>query len=94
MIARHWVIRGSVQGVGFRDWMVRAATRIGVRGWVRNRVDGVVEAVVAGEPEALDDLLRLCRRGPPLASVAAIDVAAADAPAEPGFRRAPTGGTA
>jgi acylphosphatase len=90
MIARRWIIRGGVQGVGYRDWMVRTATRAGVRGWVRNRIDGAVEAVVAGDAEAITDLMRLCRRGPPLASVAAIDEEAADAPAEPGFRRAPT----
>ncbi len=92
MIARRWVIRGDVQGVGYRDWMVGAATRAGVRGWVRNRVDGAVEALVAGDPAAISDLKRLCRRGPPLAAVVAIDEEAAEAPAEFGFRRAPTAG--
>ena len=89
MNARLVVITGRVQGVGYRDWMVREATRLGVQGWVRNRGDGAVEALVAGEIAAVQALLLLCRRGPLLARVDAIIEQFADPPEEPGFRRAP-----
>ncbi|WP_137127406.1 acylphosphatase [Roseomonas sp. HF4] len=82
------VIVGRVQGVGYRDWMVREAARHGVRGWVRNRPDGTVEALVAGEEEAVQALLSACRRGPLLARVHGIVEEAAEPPAEQGFRRA------
>jgi acylphosphatase len=86
--ARRVVIAGRVQGVGYRDWMVREAQRHGVRGWVRNRPDGTVEALVAGEEEAVRALLSACRRGPLLARVGGMVEEEAEAPVEPGFRRA------
>lgn len=91
MRARRVVIAGRVQGVGYRDWMVREAERHGVQGWVRNRADGTVEALVAGEEAAVQALLSACRRGPPLARVSAITEEFADPPGEPGFRRLPGG---
>ena len=63
------VIHGRVQGVGFRVFVVRQATRLGVRGWVRNRRDGTVETLLIGEPEALAAAETACRRGPTLAAV-------------------------
>lgn len=58
-------IRGRVQGVGFRAWLVQVARMIGVAGWVRNRHDGWVEAVIAaGSREQLDAVLALIHRGP------------------------------
>jgi acylphosphatase len=69
MITRHVTIIGRVQGVGYRDWMVRAANRLGVSGWVRNSGDATVEAVVQGEPDSIEALLAACRRGPPHAHV-------------------------
>jgi acylphosphatase len=90
MSARRLVISGRVQGVGYRDWMTSQARRRGVHGWVRNRPDGTVEALVHGEAEAVADLLRVCRRGPPLADVTGIAETLADPPQEPGFRRLPT----
>jgi acylphosphatase len=69
MIARFVVVRGRVQGVGYRDAAVQAAFTIGVKGWVRNRRDGTVEAFVQGEPPAVDRFVAWCRKGPPLARV-------------------------
>lgn len=89
MTAKRVVIAGLVQGVGYRDWMVSRARELGLDGWVRNRADGSVEALVAGDTAAVEELLRLCRRGPPLASVASIVEDLADPPEEPGFIRAP-----
>ncbi len=80
-------IRGRVQGVGYRDWMVAEAQRLGVQGWVRNRSDGSVEALVSGDAAAVGALLTACRKGPPLAWVEQIDEDFAEPPAEPGFRR-------
>lgn len=91
MVARRVTIRGRVQGVGYRDWMQRAAERLGVRGWVRNRRDGSVEALVAGEAAAVRALLAACRRGPALARVDEVAEAAGEAPEEAGFLRLPTG---
>ena len=88
MKARRVLILGRVQGVGYRDWMVRQAETLGVQGWVRNRADGAVEALVAGEEAAVQALLSACRRGPMLARVDEITEVFADPPAEPGFRRA------
>lgn len=72
MTAKQLRIHGIVQGVGYRAWMVRTATRLLVAGWVRNRGNGTVEALVEGETAAVEELLRACRRGPPGASVTLI----------------------
>jgi acylphosphatase len=90
MRALRLVIEGRVQGVGYRDWMVREARRHGVAGWVRNRTDGAVEALVAGDAAAVQALLLACRAGPPLARVTRIEESFADPPEEPGFVRRPT----
>jgi acylphosphatase len=90
MIARRVVISGRVQGVGFRDWLVWQARRRGVHGWVRNRRDGTVEALLHGEDAAVADLLRLCHDGPPHADVQDVAHGDADPPAETGFHRVPT----
>jgi len=90
VVARRLIISGRVQGVGFRDWLVAAARRRGVHGWVRNLGDGGVEALLHGEEAALAELVRLCREGPPLARVAGIAEHPAEPPAEPGFHRRPS----
>jgi acylphosphatase len=86
MIARRLVIRGRVQGVGFRYAMVEAAEREGVAGWVRNVRDGGVEALVQGDDAAVDRIVAWCRSGPRGAHVSAVDVEPAEpAPAFRGF---------
>ena len=67
-------IAGTVQGVGYRDWLIRAAQRADVAGWVRNRRDGSVEAHFQARGETCDRLIEACRRGPPAAHVALIEV--------------------
>jgi acylphosphatase len=67
------VIRGRVQGVGYRAWTEYAAEGRGLEGWVRNRRDGSVEALFAGEPQAVREMIDLCRQGPPGSRVDAIE---------------------
>lgn len=86
---QHLLIRGSVQGVGYRWAMVEQARRLGLTGWVRNRRDGTVEAVAAGPPDDLARLLQWARRGPPAAQVAEVVVTPA-AGAFGGFEQRPT----
>ena len=81
MIASRLVIRGRVQGVGYRYAMADTAQALGVTGWVRNRRDGTVEAFVQGELAIIDALLAWCHKGPPSARVDAIDATAAEADA-------------
>ena len=77
-IAKRLVIRGRVQGVGYRDAVIRAAFEKSVAGWVRNRHDGSVEVFVQGVPESVDGFIDGCRHGPPLARVVAVDVLPAE----------------
>jgi acylphosphatase len=83
--AKKLVIAGRVHGVGFRAWMVNKANELGVSGWVRNRPDGAVEALIAGDIAAVEELSRLCRRGPRMAEVSSIDEDLAEPPETPGF---------
>ena len=69
MATQRIFVSGRVQGVGFRDWVVRTAQRSGLTGWVRNLKDGRVEIVAAGDEEALQALVDGCRQGSPLARV-------------------------
>jgi acylphosphatase len=84
---RHVVIRGRVQGVGFRAWTEYTALDQRLEGWVRNRRDGAVEAVFAGPAAAVEEMVDACRQGPPGARVDAIDEYAAT-PAALAQRRA------
>jgi acylphosphatase len=87
MTAKHLLITGRVHGVGYRAWMVHKARALGLSGWVRNRADGAVEALIAGDTAAVEELSRLCRRGPRLAEVTAIEEDLADPPQELGFHQ-------
>jgi acylphosphatase len=70
---RRVMIRGRVQGVGFRAWTEDEAVRRALDGWARNRRDGSVEAVFAGPPDTVADMIEACRRGPPMSRVDAVE---------------------
>jgi acylphosphatase len=86
-------ISGRVQGVGYRDALRREALACGLTGWVRNRRDGTVEAVLQGDARGVEQVIAWARRGPPAARVDRIDAQPAqgesDRPYE-GFERRPT----
>ena len=88
-MAKHVVISGRVQGVGFRYSMAEEAERLGATGWVRNRRDGTVEALIDGPAAAIDALLAWARRGPPSAHVTDVRVSEAQG----GFERFETRST-
>lgn len=90
MIARRLVIRGRVQGVGFRYAMMDTARALGVTGWVRNRRDGGVEALVQGESVAVEAMIAWSRKGPPAARVDGVDVHDADRDAGGRFELRPS----
>lgn len=73
MNALHLRIVGRVQGVGFRESMRQQAQGLGITGWVRNCLDGTVEAVISGDEAAVSAMLDWCRRGPPLARVEKVE---------------------
>ena len=77
-VSRRFLVRGRVQGVGFRYFTQAAAVRAGVGGWVRNNPDGTVEIAAVGDSDALARLEQELRRGPPGARVDQLDVQAAD----------------
>lgn len=83
-------ISGRVQGVWYRGWTVKTATAKGLRGWVRNRRDGRVEALLIGPVEAVEAVIRECHHGPPAARVDSVErMSAADDGAK-GFDQLPT----
>jgi acylphosphatase len=83
-------ISGRVQGVWYRGWTVKAAGARGVRGGVRNRRDGRVEALLIGPVEAVEAVIRDCHQGPPAARVDAIERVSAADDGSVGFDQAPT----
>jgi acylphosphatase len=74
MVTRQIRVRGRVQGVGYRDALRAEAQRLGVRGWVRNRADGSVEALLQGSAHAVESLVAWARRGPAHARVGELSV--------------------
>jgi acylphosphatase len=71
--ARRWLISGRVQGVGFRWFVEKNATSIGLRGWVRNEDDGRVHVYAVGSPDQLNELRALLHRGPRLAEIRGVE---------------------
>jgi acylphosphatase len=84
------VIRGRVQGVGYRWWARTQARRLKIGGWVRNRRDGSVELLASGAATAVDDLLAACRHGPASAAVTSVDRFEAPDQEFAGFEERPT----
>ena len=83
------VVRGRVQGVGFRWSCARRAESLGLHGWVANRRDGSVEAVVEGAPDAVQRWVEWAREGPAGTIVSGVDVADREPAGLRGFRIAP-----
>jgi acylphosphatase len=90
MIAKHLIISGTVQGVGYRDWLIGTAKKIGLAGWVRNRRDGTVEAILAGDADAVEEVIQACHRGPRMAVVTGFTETFCDAPAGRAFVKKPS----
>lgn len=88
--ARRIRIHGRVQGVFYRGWTVETAKKLGLDGWVRNRMDGTVEALVAGPGPAVEALIVACHRGPPAARVDLVEVEEAMGIVASGFKQKPT----
>jgi acylphosphatase len=89
-IARRLRIHGRVQGVYYRGWTVDAAAMLGLDGWVRNRMDGTVEALVAGPQASVEALIEACRKGPPAARVDLVETEEAIGIVASGFTQKPT----
>ncbi len=90
VVVRQVTIRGRVQGVGYRAWMSSRALALGLSGWVRNRWDGTVEALVSGKADAVEHLIAACHAGPSHARVTEVKALPADPPDHPGFDQLPT----
>ena len=83
-------VQGIVQGVGFRDFLLMAAVRNKLDGWVRNRADGSIEALVSGPTKAVEDFVSAATQGPQGARVSAVDLHNSEPPTEKGFQRRPS----
>jgi len=83
-------ITGHVQGVWYRGWMMEQAARLNLRGWVRNRKDGSVEALVVGPASLVQEIIGLCAEGPAAARVERIVVDDAQGITPDDFRQMPT----
>jgi acylphosphatase len=78
MVTQRILVSGRVQGVGYRDWVVRTAQRTGLTGWVRNVRDGRVEILVSGDDETVAKLIEGCHEGTPLARVEHVEAFSAE----------------
>lgn len=84
-VAIHLIIEGRVQGVGYRAWTASRARELGLSGWVRNRRDGTVEAVISGDEAVVQQMVEDCHRGSPIAKVTRVNAAAWDGELLQGF---------
>jgi acylphosphatase len=89
-VTKRLIVRGRVQGVGFRYSMVQEARELGLRGWVRNRRDGTVEAVIHGPRDEVQHLVEWTERGPDGAQVKDIEITDSDETGLPPFETRPT----
>jgi acylphosphatase len=83
-------IEGFVQAVGFRHFAIEEARKLALDGWIRNRADGTVEALVSGTTQAVEAFVAACARGPAGSRVKSIDLHNAEPPTEKGFHRRPS----
>jgi acylphosphatase len=83
-------IEGFVQAVGYRNFVIAEAEKLGLDGWVRNRSDGTVEALVSGETKTVEAMVAACMRGPEGSRVHNVELHNAEPPEEKGFRRRPS----
>ena len=90
LVTRRLRIHGRVQGVFYRGWSREEALSLGLGGWVRNRRDGSVEMLLAGEEEQVAAMIERCRAGPPSARVERIDIEDSDETPPGGFETRPT----
>ena len=89
-IAVHVRITGRVQGVWYRGWTVQEACKRGLSGWIRNRRDGTVEAVFAGDAVGVSEMCELCHTGPPMAAVVSVEIEPTATPDSSLFEARPT----
>ena len=89
-LVRRLLIAGRVQGVGFRAWLEGQAVRRGIDGWVRNRRDGLVEALLSGPVDAVREVIGACDSGPPGARVERVEVSEEHGAVPEGFQQRPT----
>ena len=71
---KHIVVTGKVQGVGFRYWLYKEAVQRNIDGWVRNKFSGEVEAILIGNDVKINNLIKLCKKGPPSSQVTKVKV--------------------
>lgn len=83
-------IEGFVQAVGYRNFAITQARALNLDGWVRNRADGTVEALVSGATKSVEAFVAACTRGPTGSKVTSIDLHKAEPPEEKGFHRRPS----
>jgi acylphosphatase len=88
--ALHLLIEGRVQGVGYRQWFAGEARSLGLTGWVRNRADGRVEAIISGKTESMERLVAASQRGPRFAAVSRIERHGIESENWPDFAIRPT----
>ena len=73
-IKKHIIIKGKVQGVGFRYWLYKEAIQRNIDGWVRNKISGEVEALLIGNDAEVNSIIKLCKKGPPSSEVTKVSV--------------------
>jgi len=83
-------IEGFVQAVGYRNFVIAQAERLGLDGWIRNRADGTVEVLVSGGTKTVEALVAACMRGPEGSRVKSVDLHNSEPPEEKGFHRRPS----
>ncbi len=86
----HVRVKGRVQGVGYRAWVESTARMMALTGWVRNRRDRSVEIVLQGPADRVDEMLRLCKQGPPGAHVTKVEILSEGVGAYDDFEVLPT----